>query len=299
MATTTQPGMMSCVSYMDMIQFVSLAYAAFDLMIDWDEFKYCSRPIHFPLMASYVFGACFRTCHLLGNAQAGNGKEFLLSMRHEQFVAKVLMWLTWCCFLPMFVACTSLGTYWLHDVLTNTAYCLPPASQPWFIISWQVMSYVWIIVYVLFGAFSCIFERRLRAAERLIRQVEDPDSIARWGHMSDHVDHDTIAKGDNAGMKPEEIAKLPTWTWIGADMGESECAICLGDLADGDQVRGLGCDHVFHKSCIDMWVVRNANCPLCKRSVVTTKVPEPVKEPELRRRAVRDLNTTTIFTHDV
>ncbi|KAH3667386.1 hypothetical protein OGAPHI_003035 [Ogataea philodendri] len=44
------------------------------------------------------------------------------------------------------------------------------------------------------------------------------------------------------------------------------CAICLDNLLDDDEVRGLICGHVFHADCIDPWLVnRRGCCPMCKR----------------------------------
>ncbi|KAJ4908049.1 RING/U-box superfamily protein [Raphanus sativus] len=57
------------------------------------------------------------------------------------------------------------------------------------------------------------------------------------------------------------------------------CAVCLGDLEDGDEVRELrNCSHVFHRECIDRWLdyecdddINNEGeednhrtCPLCR-----------------------------------
>ncbi|ESX01391.1 hypothetical protein HPODL_00787 [Ogataea parapolymorpha DL-1] len=44
------------------------------------------------------------------------------------------------------------------------------------------------------------------------------------------------------------------------------CAICLDNLLDDDEVRGLICGHVFHADCVDPWLVnRRGCCPMCKR----------------------------------
>ncbi|GJJ77344.1 hypothetical protein EMPS_09703 [Entomortierella parvispora] len=48
---------------------------------------------------------------------------------------------------------------------------------------------------------------------------------------------------------------------------DEECAICLFDFEDGEQLRHLPCDHFFHLSCVDRWLVKNAFCPKCKRSI--------------------------------
>lgn len=46
------------------------------------------------------------------------------------------------------------------------------------------------------------------------------------------------------------------------------CAICLEDLQDDNNVRGLICGHVFHDECIDPWLTeRKGCCPTCKKDL--------------------------------
>ncbi|KAF2735772.1 hypothetical protein EJ04DRAFT_434454 [Polyplosphaeria fusca] len=47
------------------------------------------------------------------------------------------------------------------------------------------------------------------------------------------------------------------------------CVICLEEIEDAAQIRGLGCFHVFHQECLDDWFSRwNEYCPLCHRPIV-------------------------------
>ncbi|KAI3412944.1 RING-type domain-containing protein [Psidium guajava] len=47
--------------------------------------------------------------------------------------------------------------------------------------------------------------------------------------------------------------------------GEDTCAVCLGELEDGEPVRALPeCLHYFHVACVDAWLYSHANCPLCR-----------------------------------
>ncbi|KAK0533051.1 hypothetical protein OC834_002378 [Tilletia horrida] len=43
--------------------------------------------------------------------------------------------------------------------------------------------------------------------------------------------------------------------------GTVECAICLDDFADGDQVRILPCGHCFHRREVDEWLTRRQEAP--------------------------------------
>ncbi|CAH2080688.1 unnamed protein product [Thlaspi arvense] len=68
---------------------------------------------------------------------------------------------------------------------------------------------------------------------------------------------------------PEEIQKsLPGANYTGGGSSEKECAVCLENFAAGDWCRSLpACRHMFHASCVDKWLVKAANCPVCRTRV--------------------------------
>ena len=68
---------------------------------------------------------------------------------------------------------------------------------------------------------------------------------------------------------------LPTTVARGGDGIDAteECAVCLGTFDDehGTEIRRLPCQHTFHRSCIDKWLLGALDatdgvpsCPLCK-----------------------------------
>ena len=43
------------------------------------------------------------------------------------------------------------------------------------------------------------------------------------------------------------------------------CIFCLDDYNDQSIIRELKCGHLFHKDCIDPWVLNeNYKCPICR-----------------------------------
>ena len=72
------------------------------------------------------------------------------------------------------------------------------------------------------------------------------------------------------GATEQDIEALPE-TVITQEMldnsGDKTCPICLSDLAVGENGRQLRCKHIFHKSCIDEWLVVNATCPTCRAPI--------------------------------
>ncbi|KAK9670497.1 hypothetical protein RND81_13G205300 [Saponaria officinalis] len=56
-----------------------------------------------------------------------------------------------------------------------------------------------------------------------------------------------------------------------AEAGEADCAICLSEFVDGDEIRVLPrCNHVFHVACIDTWLIGSQSfcCPSCRQTLV-------------------------------
>lgn len=48
---------------------------------------------------------------------------------------------------------------------------------------------------------------------------------------------------------------------------QTSCTICIEDFKDGDDVKTLPCLHLYHTSCIDAWLRRSNDCPICKMHV--------------------------------
>ncbi|KAM7472851.1 hypothetical protein LguiA_011034 [Lonicera macranthoides] len=48
----------------------------------------------------------------------------------------------------------------------------------------------------------------------------------------------------------------------------ADCAVCLDNFNDGDFFRRLpACNHIFHVKCVDSWLIKKPNCPLCRSPV--------------------------------
>lgn len=267
--------------YNDAVLFMSLLYSSLDLVSEWDAFGACSRPVHHWLLVSYSCVLSFRLLHVLGAWTAGEqpageaGDGLLLDFRHKTAIPRLLSYFTWLVAVPFFFLLTVLGTSWLWSVRSESPQCMPTTTHFWFAAFWMVLSYIWVLIYVVVGAAAAVLERRRRRAESSLREMEDADVISRWGHVSQLSGYHALAVSQ--GMEPSEIRALPGEGVLTADLEaeagcELECSICLTACEAGERVRRLpGCNHMFHKACIDLWLLRSAACPLCKRSVQTVE----------------------------
>jgi len=72
------------------------------------------------------------------------------------------------------------------------------------------------------------------------------------------------------GLFPQTLQEIPKFTWPPSDAAATQqqtCMVCLADFSIGDECRRLPCNHVFHQSCIDEWLRRCTDCPICKANV--------------------------------
>lgn len=73
------------------------------------------------------------------------------------------------------------------------------------------------------------------------------------------------------GLANETIQQIDTARWgedgSGGTAEQSQCMICLSEFCRGEEVRRLPCGHVFHAPCVDEWLRRCTDCPICKANV--------------------------------
>uniref|UniRef100_A0A0E0BMZ5 Non-specific lipid-transfer protein n=2 Tax=Oryza TaxID=4527 RepID=A0A0E0BMZ5_9ORYZ len=82
----------------------------------------------------------------------------------------------------------------------------------------------------------------------------------------------SVSTAATAGLKKTELRRIPVEVYGAKQAGvpDGECAICLGDFADGDKVRVLPrCHHGFHVRCIDTWLAAHTSCPTCRDSILS------------------------------
>ncbi|KAF4652499.1 hypothetical protein FOL46_009703 [Perkinsus olseni] len=72
-----------------------------------------------------------------------------------------------------------------------------------------------------------------------------------------------------SGLDQATVNRIPTQPATAPrEHNQDQCMICLNDFSPSDPpLRVLPCSHVFHAACIDEWLRRNTDCPICKDNV--------------------------------
>lgn len=269
----------------DGLLLMSLIFLMFDLFSEWNTYRRCYQPIHKWLLMSYIIVSFSRFVNIGGTILSSKASgAFILDMRQKSPIVQWLSKLMWLVIVPSLATWSIVGTVWTVEVFLHTPECMPGGAQLIFLCLWQGLSYYSIVVYGFLGVSALWLEKRLQQTEDSLRQIADPDTVARWGDVSQIEGYASMPKHDG-GLTPQQIMGLQgasVSTGFGCE--EVECAICLNPINAGDQVRELsGCRHSFHRSCIDLWLIRRADCPLCKSKVAGSPVADEADRAEQQR----------------
>jgi len=235
---------------------VLLVYLMIDLRQHSEAFHSCSRPIHTWLLGTYALIAFLRAASLLSGACDSEEFDCLLPRGR-------LGNLTW----PVLAFWTIVGTVWTSSSRAASQLCLAEPRHFFLVVSLIVANYAWLVFHAVVAGIAWQHNRHLEWIKNNFREVEDEDVISRWGNVSGHPVEASLTQGLTASA----IAALPSSTAtpsLIAQAQDKDCPICLCSLQAGDSVRHLdACGHTFHRACIDLWLLRRAECPLCKTCV--------------------------------
>lgn len=256
------PVQLTCSDGILVFYLFSLAHSTFEIWHHGEEFGQCEKPIHIWLVLSYFSLVGLRVPHYLKQAGSDLAGDVNDGSSGWKGFSKLCLMVVWFVLLPFFIVWSIIGSFWLNDVMQKTPTCLPTGMDARFIGFWQLVCYIWIIIYVGCVAIALSLRRRQHQAEMNVRLVQSDDTRARWGDV-------TTAWGLSPlmGLSHKEISALPACT--GSQCNEAECSICLSTVQSQDAGRRLpNCGHCFHQACIDLWLLRQNKCPLCKSDVL-------------------------------
>ena len=88
-------------------------------------------------------------------------------------------------------------------------------------------------------------------------------------HSNGGIEIYTESIGTSSCVSQSRIDELETGLYKDVDNPTNDiCSICICDMEGGDTYRKLPCGHVFHKDCIDPYLVDNSSkCPNCRHDV--------------------------------
>jgi hypothetical protein len=93
-----------------------------------------------------------------------------------------------------------------------------------------------------------------RTQELILQENQFEDYLERQ-FFSDHAPNGSQKKEIETKLSEVETQEHPN------------CVICQEEMHVNKITRKLPCEHVYHKECIDIWLIKNPTCPICRRNV--------------------------------
>jgi hypothetical protein len=89
--------------------------------------------------------------------------------------------------------------------------------------------------------------------------------------MLDHLESSNM-ESVKLTVSEDELNKIPTFEYqnLSSEIQSfnDACSICKMDYLPTDEIRHIKCNHIFHKECIDPWLLNeNHKCPVCREEV--------------------------------
>uniref|UniRef100_A0A915Q711 RING-type domain-containing protein n=1 Tax=Setaria digitata TaxID=48799 RepID=A0A915Q711_9BILA len=85
----------------------------------------------------------------------------------------------------------------------------------------------------------------------------------RYAHAKDRLQRRLF----NAAKKA--LTRIPTRPIrVGDKELDTDCPVCIDPYRTGDIIRSLPCRHIFHKTCVDPWLLEHRTCPMCKSDIL-------------------------------
>ncbi|XP_051944911.1 RING finger protein 148 [Xyrauchen texanus] len=107
--------------------------------------------------------------------------------------------------------------------------------------------------------FAFLFFKRMYRNQQLRMQLREIKRVAESAIAQLEVR--TLRRGD-----PE------------VDSEETSCAICTDSFQHNEKVTVLPCRHLYHKKCIEPWLLEHPTCPICKYNILKSKMDEESSE---------------------
>lgn len=74
----------------------------------------------------------------------------------------------------------------------------------------------------------------------------------------------------STGLQMHELNRY-TQLFVYDEDSENMCSICRSNFACQDICRKVvECNHYFHQTCVDSWLIRNHTCPMCRNPIISS-----------------------------
>mmetsp|Transcript_34152 Transcript_34152/g.47551 ORF Transcript_34152/g.47551 Transcript_34152/m.47551 type:complete len:293 (-) Transcript_34152:492-1370(-) len=236
----------------DYVLLIALVLMIALVLINWKEYSTCRDPLNVWLVIDFASFIGFRLLQF--------SIQFFGSFRSNcaRVTTSALAIVNLYVVYPFIWVWVVIGTVWY----TRSSSCLPESTSTWWFIAWLVYSYLYLSA---FGALIVSFWRMRTTSRREVRSFDQLQQL-----LSEYMHAESYGlQSVREGLSEAQIESLPCRTLLPSDSAhERRCPVCLVDMDLGDEIRVLPCPHLFHRKCIDQWLLMRQTCPICRTKVL-------------------------------
>ncbi|EAS06275.2 anaphase-promoting complex subunit 11 RING-H2 finger protein (macronuclear) [Tetrahymena thermophila SB210] len=85
---------------------------------------------------------------------------------------------------------------------------------------------------------------------------------------------------DSLSQQQNQEKKVPSLSESQIN-GKQTCSICLIEFNSDEQIRQTICNHTFHSQCLNDWLQKNDNCPICRQEFGINQMIEYIVSKKL------------------
>lgn len=205
----------------------ALLYQIVLLLMHWDKYQECQRPIQLFLLMDYVIIIAFRVLWMMQKAYP-EWEDRFTKLTHGLFV--------------FFFGWTIMGTSWFHV----SKQCLPDSKEYWMFMTWIIFSYIWISFYALLaGLRYFVMQQQFQA-----NAYERGDDRGLSDIQLETIPSTILGTAD-VEVLSSKVCSICLEEFV---VTENVKRIPV-------------CSHTFHSDCIDDWLLRRNTCPLCRHAI--------------------------------
>eukprot|EP00591_Stephanopyxis_turris_P005338 CAMPEP_0195523450 /NCGR_PEP_ID=MMETSP0794_2-20130614/22663_1 /TAXON_ID=515487 /ORGANISM="Stephanopyxis turris, Strain CCMP 815" /LENGTH=465 /DNA_ID=CAMNT_0040653457 /DNA_START=129 /DNA_END=1526 /DNA_ORIENTATION=+ len=109
------------------------------------------------------------------------------------------------------------------------------------------------------------------------------EEVTELPELEFHTSGISTNTDSNNGDEECPLINTPNKSGDAGHFDMTSCSICLEDFQQGDKIRCLPCNHVFHSDCIVPWLTKNqSTCPLCKEDLLDHYGCQPCDDDHTR-----------------
>jgi len=157
----------------------------------------------------------------------------------------------------------------------HSSDCFSEDNQYWTLVFWLSLCYVWIAVYLC-----------LLTLQYMLRSDPQFNHIGVFGGRRQMLPALLLLRlqdmpiNPNQGLPPNQISAIAFCDPPSPASGVDTCSICIDHFKKDELCKKLpGCPHYFHAQCIDSWLTRKSDCPVCRTPVIVN--PDVVISPRM------------------